>query len=407
MNIRWLSLITALALTACAQPAPAIDAGEAKGVVAVLDLPYESTPSVDEAADASEELGWLAVQNGEGLNRVVSPSSLSMSLVQAAEGARGRSLESIDDVLGLTGDHRARAFGALRQSLTPYDDLPTKVDADDPPETPVVHQASRVLAVDSELQQPFLDRLSEFYDAPAEQVTLADAKPNLDAWVTKHTAGLIPQSAVTPDGSTVAVLQDALLFAAAWAQEFTGEPTIPFDTPDGPKPVDGLAGTFSVRFAGGERWTAVRLPYDDALAADVILPRPGVDPLELTERELAEARFVLAQAEPEPVDVTMPAFDLTAKTDLLEALPDIDLSDLGGIVEDGFAAQWVQQAKLIVTAKGTVGAAVTEMAIATSAGSSVEVRTFTVDRPYVFRVLDTRTGWPLFLAAISDPSEES
>ncbi|OMG52333.1 hypothetical protein BJN44_13220 [Tessaracoccus sp. ZS01] len=330
-----------------------------------------------------------------------------MSLVQAAEGARGRSLESIDDVLGLTGDHRARAFGALRQSLTPYDDLPTKVDADDPPETPVVHQASRVLAVDSELQQPFLDRLSEFYDAPAEQVTLADAKPNLDAWVTKHTAGLIPQSAVTPDGSTVAVLQDALLFAAAWAQEFTGEPTIPFDTPDGPKPVDGLAGTFSVRFAGGERWTAVRLPYDDALAADVILPRPGVDPLELTERELAEARFVLAQAEPEPVDVTMPAFDLTAKTDLLEALPDIDLSDLGGIVEDGFAAQWVQQAKLIVTAKGTVGAAVTEMAIATSAGSSVEVRTFTVDRPYVFRVLDTRTGWPLFLAAISDPSEES
>ncbi|MBB1482641.1 hypothetical protein H5392_02050 [Tessaracoccus sp. MC1865] len=407
MNIRWLSLITALALTACAQPAPAINAGEAKGAVAVLDLPYESTPSVDEAADASEALGWLAVQNGEGLNRVVSPSSLSMSLVQAAEGARGASLESIDDALGLAGDHRARAFGALRQSLLEYDDLPSKVDADDPPETPVVHQASRVLAVDSELQQPFLDRLSEFYDAPAEQVTLADAKPNLDAWVKKHTAGLIPQSAVTPDGSTVAVLQDALLFAAAWAQEFTGEPAIPFDTPDGVKPVDGLAGTFSVRFAGGERWTAVRLPYDDALAADVILPRPGVDPVELTERELAEARFVLAQAEPEPVDVTMPAFDLAAKTDLLKALPDIDLSDLGGIVEDGFAAQWAQQAKLIVTAKGTVGAAVTEMVIATSAGSSVEVRTFTVDRPYVFRVLDTRTGWPLFLAAISNPSEES
>ena len=34
-------------------------------------------------------------------------------------------------------------------------------------------------------------------------------------------------------------------------------------------------------------------------------------------------------------------------------------------------------------------------------------RTFTVDRPYVFRVLDTDTSWPLFLAAISDPSEAS
>lgn len=406
MNIRLLSLIAALALTACSPPAPAINAGEAKGAVAVLDLPYESTPSVDEAADVSEALGWLAVQNGEGLNRVVSPSSLSMSLVQAAEGARGASLESIDDALGLAGDHRARAFGALRQSLLEYDDLPSKVDADDPPETPVVHQASRVLAVDSELQQPFLDRLSEFYDAPAQQVTLADAKPNLDAWVKKHTAGLIPQSAVTPDGSTVAVLQDALLFAAAWAQEFTGEPAIPFDTAGGTKQVDGLSDTFSIRFAQGERWTAVRLPYDDALAADVILPRPGVDPLELTERELAEARFVLAQAEPEPVDVTMPAFDLTAKTNLLTALPNIDLSDLGGIFPGGYADQWGQQAKLIVSAKGTVGAAVTEVVVAAS-GTSQEPRAFKVDRPYVFRVLDTRTGWPLFLAAISNPSEES
>ncbi|MBB1509833.1 serpin family protein [Tessaracoccus sp. MC1756] len=406
MNIRWLSLITALALTACSPPAPAIDAGEAKGVVAVLDLPYESTPSVDEAADASEALGWLAVQNGERLNRVVSPSSLSMSLVQAAEGARGRSLESIDDVLGLTGDHRARAFGALRQSILEYDDLPSKVDADDPPETPVVHQASRVVAVDSVLEQPFLDRLSEFYDAPAQRVTLADAKPNLDAWVKKHTAGLIPQSAVTPDGNTVAVLQDALLFAAAWAQQFKFEATIPFDTAGGTKQVDGLSDTFSVRFAGGERWTAVRLPYDDALAADVILPLPGVDPLELTERELAEARFVLAQAEPEPVDVTMPAFDLTAKTNLLTALPNIDLSDLGGIFPGGYADQWGQQAKLIVSAKGTVGAAVTEVVVAAS-GTSQEPRAFKVDRPYVFRVLDTRTGWPLFLAAISNPSEES
>ncbi len=167
-----------------------------------------------------------------------------------------------------------------------------------------------------------------------------------------------------------------------------------------------MSQALDVSYAEGDRWTAVRLPYDDQLAADVILPREGISPTDLTTEELEMAEEALAAAVPEPVQVAMPTFDLAVTSNLREALPRIDLSNLGGIYSGASAGAWMQQAKLIVSARGTVGAAVTEMEVAFS-GRVEPSRTFTVDRPYVFRVLDTDTSWPLFLAAISDPSEAS
>lgn len=163
-----------------------------------------------------------------------------------------------------------------------------------------------------------------------------------------------------------------------------------------------MSGIVTARLAEGDGWTAVRLPYDDNLAADVVLPDEGTGPEELAAEDLEAATAALNDASEQQVMVVMPSFDLKSKTDLMEALPEIDLSDLSGIFPGGYGEQWVQQVILQVSAKGTVGAAVTELAVAESAPMLDGV--FEVDRPYVFRVLDTRTGWPLFLASIADPA---
>lgn len=394
-------LTAALALTACGQNAEPTQ-GEVKGAVAALGLSLDDNPASSDAALAAQRLGWELIQAIEEPNRLTSPSSLSMSLAQVAEGARGHSLESIDAALGLSGDERARAYGALRQSLLEYDSLPDKVDVKKPPKTPVVHQASRVLAVDAEIEQEFLDRLSEYFDAPAASATKNEAKALLDAWVRHHTANLIEESGIEVTHLTRAVIQDALLFAAAWRTPFTDERTIPFHGPEGKGEVDGVSGQIYGSYAQGERWTAVRLPYDNNLAADVILPKEGVAPHELTTDELEEATKALSEAETSPIDVTMPVFDLKSKVDLMKALPRINLENLTGIIPDGTGEQWVQQVVLQVSAKGTVGAAVTEVSAAE--GGAMQMDRFDVDRPYVFRVLDTRTSWPLFLAVIADPS---
>ena len=97
-NIPALLLVAALTLTACGQQPqhsePEVAQGDVKGAVTVLDLPYEATPKVDEAARISQEIAWRIIQNASDPNRLTSPSSLSMSLAQAAEGARTVTLES-------------------------------------------------------------------------------------------------------------------------------------------------------------------------------------------------------------------------------------------------------------------------------------------------------------------------
>lgn len=101
----------------------------------------------------------------------------------------------------------------------------------------------------------------------------------------------------------------------------------------------------------------------------------------------------------------MPPADLAVKRNLKEEFVrlGVDLDHLDGIFDGARANQAVQQVRLQVNAKGTVGAALTEVGIPMSAPADPPT-TLVVDRPYVMRVLDVRTGWPLFLAVVSNPT---
>lgn len=392
--------IAAALLGGCAST-PKEVTGEGK----VITLDFGSTANVADAAASSLNLGWQVVQASDRPNVIVSPSSLSLSLAMLAEGAEGTSVASVDEALGLSAEGRSLAYGALKQSLAPYESLPTKVDVKAPPSSPIVHLASHVTSIETPASQPFLDALVKYYDASSTVVDRGSAKAALDGWVKQNTAGLIPASAIEVTPDTEVVVQDALLFAAAWSHPM--EPTkVEFELPGGAARIEAAAVTAPLKFAAGDRWTAVRLPYDDALAADVILPIKGRGPAQLSAEELAMAAEALTTAAPVEVRVVLPTFEVAATTDLMEALPEVNLSDLGGIVPDGTIEQWKQSVRLEVGALGTVGAAVTEAGIAGSAPVA-EPQWFVVDRPFAFRVLDTRTGWPLFLGVISDPTAAS
>ncbi|CAL8970790.1 hypothetical protein TESS_TESS_02251 [Tessaracoccus sp. O5.2] len=394
-----LSALT-LAVASCAPPR----ADELRGTQPPEEFPLD-TVSAPTAAAATESLAWTLLAGKTG-NRVLGPSSLISALVMLGEGAAGASAASLDSTVGLAGDERSAAVAALRQSLAGYDSLPSSLDKKDPPEDIVVHQASQVVILDDAVvRQQYLDRLTRFYDSGVERVPRDDAKANLDAWARKHTAGLIEKSAIEITPNLQLVLQDAVLFAARWRTPFSSQWPVPF-TPAGsePKEVPGMTEIIPARFAESGRWTAVRLPYDDTLAMDVILPGPGITPAELAPDDLVAVSAGLAEAAEILVSVVMPESDQKQTWDLLEPVREagIDLSDLSGIIDGGTLGQLVQQVTLTVSPKGTVGAVLTEGAVGTGAPAyDAEIR---VDRPYVMRVLDTRTRWPIFLAVVEDPA---
>lgn len=402
--------VLALALGACSGSGGGEDL---RGSSAVLMLPFDSTPYVDEASRASAHIAWELMSAGANIrttNAAMSPSSLAVTLAMLAEGASGNSLSSLDEAFGLTGDDRAAAVGALRQAVFSYEVLPEKVDAKDPPKTPVVHQANRVVILDdAEIVPVFLDRLSNFYDTGAIRLPSSAAKANLDAWAKKHTAGLIKKSAIEITPNIRLVTQDAVLFAARWQQEFSRDDSpLTFTNGSGASnEIEALSDSFTIAYASGPGWQAIRLPYDDVLAMDVVLPESGLHPSEFTFDSIHESVDALAQAERQAVDVVMPPSDIKTTWDLLEPLQDIgiDLSTLDGIFSGATTLQFAQQVRLMVTAKGTVGAALTEVAVGESAPAQKPVA-FVVDRPFVMRVLDTRTGWPFFVAIVNDPADK-
>ncbi|GAA3645661.1 serpin family protein [Microbacterium marinilacus] len=422
---RWIGGAAALVLTAslasCATPSPDDHVIRAEGVSARA-VSISDAVELPQAVAAARELGakTLALADPDG-NVVLSPAGLATALSMLADGARGATLAELESVLGATGDGRRDAFAAVRGALSALDGDPSAVAADELPERPLLHLASQVVVDEGfEVRDDFLAALADTFDAGSQQVDLGgeEGKAALDAWVREHTGGLIEQSAIEPDPQLRIVLQDAVLLAAAWKAPFDEGATAPqgFTLADGTRSEVDTMSSSQVSFASAERdgWRAVRLPYDEALHADILLPPEGTDPATATGELLGELATALDDAAPEPIALSLPVLDIgDAKTDLLPLLPELGLgslpctsgsADLSGIAlapGDLCVDQAVQQAVLSVDEAGTVAAAVTELGMTES--SALVGQELAFDRPFLFTVSHDETGWPLFLAAVRAP----
>lgn len=367
------------------------------------DLGPTSTPS-----EATASLGWAILNALEGPNVALSPSSLALTLAILTEGATGATLTDLNSLLGVGDDDRREAFAALRDPLEQYAGLPEHVDPQAPPVTPVAHQASQIATVTGLAPEPdFTKAVEEHYGATTASVPAAELVAVLDEWVSTHTAGLVRESAIQVGPTGGLVVQDAVLFASAWARPFTSsDEPLEFHSPGGTQQVPALSSLFTLAHVGTTHARAVRLPYDETLAMDVILPAEGLTPADIAAEELLEVHDLLSRAPVEPIVLTMPPADITAEAQILPILEGIGIDFRSGfdrIFPGAQIAQLVHQARLQVNAQGTVGAAVTEALMVTSApmpGS--EPKQMVVDRPYIMRILDASTGWPIFLAVVSD-----
>ena len=386
--------------------------GEARAV------PVGAAKALPQVVAATGRLGVTTLANApRESNTVVSPSSLAMALAMLTEGARGETLDALETMLGATGEQRRDAIAALRGALLAHDGDPAAATGDELPERPIVHLANQVVT-DAEYQPSllYLDALVDVFDAGLQTTDLSSqAGMNvLSDWIKQHTGGLIEKTAIEPNPDLRLVLQDVILLAARWQLPFDANGTAPrpFTLPDGSQvETETMAGMEDWSYAEVDGWRAVRLPYVEALHADVLLPPIGVDPADVPADLLTRLSAALAAAQPSTVNLSLPTLDVGPDTlDLKPILPAIgapvlcsDAPDLSGIGPGELCVlQAAQQAVLQVDEEGTVAAAVTEIGVGESAAPMPE-HELAFDRPYLFTISHTETGWPLFLAAVRDP----
>jgi len=381
---------------------------------------------VTKAATACDQLGSKLLthylKEDPAATAMASPLSLALVLAILADGATDASAQGYDALLGLSGQDRDRAWSAIQSSLNRYDGELKGFDPDKVPDKPLIHLANHVLIADKKdfkVKQAYLDAVLRWFSAEIEQVGVDSMKENLDAWASRNTAGLIPNSGIKVTQDTRLVVQNALLFAAQWDSPFTAESTHQEDfTLAGGKTVkaDLMHDTRSIPHATGEGWAAVRLHYasggdgrDSDLALDVVLPDAGTLPGAMDAGTWAEASKALDKAETREVGLALPKLDLASEPkELLDFLKEQGLKPdgLDKIAPELGLTQVVQQVRLILDEEGTVAAALSEAAGEAMAapGPRTEPITFTVDHPYVLRLRDLTSGTSLLEAAIMDPT---
>ena len=387
------------------------------------------TSQAAKAASACDQLGSKLLthylKEDPAATAMASPLSLALVLAILADGATDASTQGYDTLLGLSGQDRDRAWSAIQTSLNRYDSDLKGFDPDKVPDKPLVHLANHVLIADRKdfkVKQTYLDTVLHWFSTEIEQVGVDSMKENLDAWASRNTAGLIPESGIKVTPDTLLVVQNALLFAAQWDSPFTAESTQQEDfTLAGGKTVkaDLMHDTRAIPHATGKGWAAVRLNYaggkesmaGSKLALDVVLPEAGTLPGAMDAGTWAEASKALDSARKRDVELALPKLDLTSHPkELLDFLKEqgLNTDGLDKIAPMLALSQVVQQVRLILDEKGTVAAALSEAKVGPGAAPGQEPPpepiTFTVDHPYVLRLRDLTSGTALLEAAIMDPT---
>ncbi len=354
----------------------------------------------------------LKVNNG---NIAFSPYSISSSLTMASEGARGRTLKEMTDVMKLPPARETvrKSFSRLRSDISSTAKGSKLVTA-----------GSLWIQQGYSCRMEFIDALQLFYGSDFFEVDFArspeKARRKVNTWVDAKTGRMIPelfgQGMVKND--TAIIIADAVYFAGLWASQFNPELTRDrsFTVPaKGRKNVLFMHQEASFRTVSVRGARLIEMPYaSEKISMIIVLPdtADGLQALEksMSGKELALWTGKLSQSSPAMVALALPRFTVSSSFELGKTLSAMGMksafspgADFSGITSQKglFISSVIHKARIEVKEDGTKAAAATGIVMTKSVPRTIR---FEVDRPFIFIIRDNATGQHLFLGRVTDPA---
>lgn len=349
----------------------------------------------------------------EGENTLVSPLSVLLCLSMCANGAQGDTLQEFLDTLG--GGVDLDTLNASCASL-----MEDCLSLEGSTECSIAGS----LWVDERLtvNEDFLSRCADLYRAETYQADL-DTQQTVDqvnAWVKKQTQGMIGgilDEPLSPDAALLLV--NALYLKNAWTNAFEAKDTQeqPFYPASGGEIQTEFLhnGGRKERYIHTENERGVVLPYDDGrLAFFALLPEDGDLGGWLEGMDGGTLPRLLSAAEKTELSLALPKFETEWSGSLAESLQALGLelafdssgrAQFGGVGRaDVYLSDVLHKTRIEVNEKGTEAAAVT-VAEENWTGLivSTEQKVLTLDRPFVYGIVDLERGVPLFLGTFETP----
>ena len=335
------------------------------------------------------------LDNAAAGNAVCSPLNIYIALSMLAEVTDGNTRKQILDVL------KAKDMDALRERTKALWDA-NYLD------TPVVKSLlanSMWLRNDIGYHGDTLKRLAEVYHASSYSGEMGSDQLNeqLRKWTDEHTGGLLTEYTkeleLQPEG--VLALISTIYYKASWNEKFLKDRTEEgiFHGLAGDQAVPMMHRDDMMGLHQTEHFQAVGLGLSDSGTMYFFLPKEGFTAQDIA----ADPEMIRICMDPSGmngefslVHLTVPRFDVSGRTDLLEHLKALGIQDALSAetsdyspLTDDVDMIWLSGAEHAAMVKideeGVTGAAYTDLAMA-GAGMPQNEVDFVLDRPFVFAV---------------------
>ena len=342
-----------------------------------------------------------------GENTLISPLSVLYALSMTANGAQGNTLAQMEAVLGET-------VGPLNGWLGSY------ATGEE------LHLANAIWYKDDPgltVEQSFLQTNADYYGAgiykaPFDQTTLKD----INSFVEENTDGMVKDILDKIPQDAVMYLVNALAFDGKWADVYKANQVLEntFTTENGTQQEIELMYSKEGKYLEDDKATGFIKYYAGRKYAFVaLLPKEGVTVSEYVESLTGEELLdLLNNAEQVTVNAAIPKFNIafdTEMSDILKAMGmtdafDSSLADFTGMAAhtDGniFISRVLHKTFISVAEQGTKAGAATVVEATPESAMEMEIKRVTLDRPFVYMILDMETNTPIFMGTLMNMGQE-
>ncbi len=422
-------LMGSMGFTACTQPEQPMCAEEPQKAVGPADVAVDFSANglaVPEQADgvpmsadfvrAAADFGFSMLQEQKkGENVMISPVSLLYALGMTANGAVGKTLSQMEDVLfgGISVDTANAHFLDFSENL-PDGTGGVSLDISN---SVWFNNKNAAFSVNA----AFLSKNATYYGAGAFGRDFSDPA-SVDAvnqWVSDNTDGMIPNIISQLKPEDLMVLVNTVLFDGKWKETYSENDIrkMTFTDYGGKKSdADMLCSREDGYFELGKGKGFSR-PYADQYSFVGLLPDADVDVYDyLADMEGADLVEALNSKKTAKTLVRIPEFTFDYDTDAGETLKALgmerafstsaDFSRLGTVKGGGIRiGRVIHKTRIELTRDGTKAAAATAVTmVATSAGPGTYIPPVEIylDRPFIFAIVDNETNLPLFCGVVTE-----
>lgn len=344
-------------------------------------------------------------------NTLISPLSVQLALAMTANGANGETLKEMEAILG-----NGVSIDDLNRYLKSYvDGLPSSEKAK-------LQIANSIWFRDDEnrltVEKSFLQTNADYYGADAYKAPFdGSTLKEINGWVKDNTDGMIDKILDSIDDSAVMYLINAITFDAEWQTVYTESSVIngDFTNIKGEKKTVTMMHSEEGQYICDDKATGFLKAYKGGkYSFAALLPNEGVNLYDYIESlDAATLKETLSKPQYVEVAATMPKFSYDYELRMNNVLGEhgmvkafdsenADFTKLGRSSRGNiYIGDVLHKTFISVDEKGTKAGAVTKIEMRDEC-AVLDRKIVTLDRPFVYMIIDNETNLPIFMGAVAD-----